>query len=389
MNLEAPSGDGADLVARSRALLDRHWRAAGYTVPNGAVYPLQWLWDSCFHALVWNRLGRPDRAIAETRRALGAADPAGFVPHMIYDGVGPDTAFWGRPHTSSITQPPIYGHTLAELHRSGVDVPDDLVAAARAGLRHLLSHRPRHDSGLIPLVHPWESGCDDSPRWDDTLPEDWSQPAWRVRKSELVAEIERDAGGAPLASPHFDVAPVGFNSLVAFCARELNTVAPDAEIAHLADELASSVRGRWDPAAETWVDAGETETGSGRVRTLDAVLAVLVDDTPGRVVSVASDLVEPDAFGSPWGPSGVHRAEPTFDPVTYWRGPVWPQLGYLAWLALDRRGRAAEAAVVAQGVVAGVTASGFAEYWDPDTGCGLGAIPQSWSTLAVLIADEG
>ncbi|MEQ8717198.1 MAG: hypothetical protein RIE08_06270 [Acidimicrobiales bacterium] len=387
MNLEAPAGDGADLVARSRALLDRHWRAAGYTVPNEAVYPWQWLWDSCFHALVWNRLGRPDRAIAETRRALGAADPTGFVPHMIYEGVGPDTDFWGRPHTSSITQPPIYGHTLAELHRTGTEVPGDLVAAARAGLVHLLAHRPRHDSGLIPLVHPWESGCDDSPRWDDTLQGDWSRDAWRVRKSELVAEIVRGAGGAPLRNPHFDVAPVGFNALVAFCARELCTVAPDAELAGLADQLASSICGRWDPGAATWVDAGETETGSGRVRTLDAVLALLVDDTPGRVGSAARDLVEPDAFGSPWGPSGVHRAESSFDPVTYWRGPVWPQLGYLAWLALERLGRSAEAAVVAQGVVAGATASGFAEYWDPDTGGGLGAIPQSWSALAALFVD--
>ena len=32
-------------------------------------------------------------------------------------------SFWGRPETSSITQPPMYGHALAELHRAGVGCP--------------------------------------------------------------------------------------------------------------------------------------------------------------------------------------------------------------------------------------------------------------------------
>ena len=36
--------------------------------------------------------------------------------------------------------------------------------------------------------------------------------------------------------------------------------------------------------------------------------------------------------------------------------------------------------------VAGAGASGLAEYWNPDTGAGLGAIPQSWSGLALVLA---
>jgi hypothetical protein len=33
----------------------------------------------------------------------------------------------------------------------------------------------------------------------------------------------------------------------------------------------------------------------------------------------------------------------------------------------------------------GATKSGFAEYWDPDTGAGLGAAPQSWTALAAVV----
>ena len=33
-----------------------------------------------------------------------------------------------------------------------------------------------------------------------------------------------------------------------------------------------------------------------------------------------------------------------------------------------------------------LTGSGFAEYWNPDTGAGLGARPQSWTCLAAVVS---
>jgi hypothetical protein len=39
-------------------------------------------------------------------------------------------------------------------------------------------------------------------------------------------------------------------------------------------------------------------------------------------------------------------------------------------------------------MVSAVGVSGFAEYWDPDTGAPLGASPQSWSALASPMAAQ-
>ncbi|MEZ5229855.1 MAG: hypothetical protein R2710_25290 [Acidimicrobiales bacterium] len=125
-----------------RALMHAAWRDEGFCVPNDSVYPFQWLWDSCFHALVWAELDDP-RALTEIRSALANQDPAtGFVPHLTY-WARPDhhASFWGRELTSSITQPPMYGHALARLVDHGVDIDDDTFARARAGLRHLLGRR--------------------------------------------------------------------------------------------------------------------------------------------------------------------------------------------------------------------------------------------------------
>jgi glycogen debranching enzyme len=68
---------------------------------------------------------------------------------------------------------------------------------------------------------------------------------------------------------------------------------------------------------------------------------------------------------------------------------VWPQLAYLLWVALVRAGEDDAAEVVRTTSVAGAVESGLAEYWNGDTGAGLGAIPQSWTGLALLMARAG
>ena len=82
---------------------------------------------------------------------------------------------------STITQPPIYALAVVELSRRGVEVPAEVVERAVAGLWFLLRDRRRSRAGLIELVHPWESGCDHSPRWDDLM-----SPGSAVRTSSSI-----------------------------------------------------------------------------------------------------------------------------------------------------------------------------------------------------------
>ncbi len=383
--LSTRPGDGA-LALQARRILDEAWMPEGYAVPNLAVYPFQWLWDSCFHALAWHALGVTGRAVTELASALGTQAPDGFVPHMNY-ARDPDAHadLWGRSGASSITQPPMFGHAVAVLSRDRVDLPQALVDQAVAGVRFLLDVRPRHPSGLVRLCHPWESGADNSPRWDDTLPGRWTFDRWRDHKSALVGLFEPSAHGSPLVNPAFDVGSVGFSALVVFNARELVSVTGDASLARAADALASVIADRWDPEVGTWIDAGATETGSGRVRTIDAALGALVVDDDRQLDVLFAQLVDPAAFGGRFGPAGVHRSEPTYEPGSYWRGPVWPQMSYLMWLAARRSGRDRVAEELAGNLHRGAIASGFAEYWDADSGTGGGACPQTWSTLAVCV----
>lgn len=377
-----------EVIRRAEEILDAHWRPEGYCVPNATVYPFRWLWDSCFHAVVWAHLGRGDRAREEIAHVFHQQDDLGFIPHIDYSrDPTMHASFWGRAGASSITQPPMYGHAIAELVRCGVDVPDEIVHKARLGLEFLLRHRRRDPAtGLVTVVHPWETGADNSPRWDHWCAPTFDLDRWFDVKGSLLHTVERSPSGAPIANPAFGAAPVGFNALLAFNGIELAAIlGDDAAVVASARDLVAPLAARWDDVPATWVDGGAAARGSGRAATLDALLPVLVldDDHAGEA---AAQLIDPAAHGATYGPTGVRRDDPTFAPDEYWRGSAWPQLTYLHWVAARRRGDVRLAADLGSSLVTGATRSGYAEHWHPDDAAPLGARPQSWTALAAVVS---
>jgi len=114
-------------------------------------------------------------------------------------------------------------------------------------------------------------------------------------------------------------------------------------------------------------------------------LPLLVEGDESIIDEVVAELVDPGAFGGEFGPAQVHRDEVTYRRGSYWRGPSWPQLDYLLWVALRRVGRGDAARSVAASSGDGAWRSGWAEYWDPDDAAPGGAAPQSWSTLPICM----
>lgn len=373
-----------DLTARGtlrddvRSMMERHWTEWNYTVPHATAYPYQWLWDSCFHTLIWGELG-DERAVTEIASVFRHQKPSGFVPHITYDAAPQVHApLWRRDGTSSVTQPPMYGHAIAELTRRSFEVPQDTIDRATKAFRHLLQHR-RRVGGLVPILHPWESGADDSPRWD-TWFERSDGPRGRARvKGELVAALEYGPDGSPIGSSAFAVGAASFNGLVAFNAFELGSVTGDEQLRDDAAELAAALQAQWSDEIGTWIDTGWSSPGSGRIRTLEALLPALVTPT-----GVPDSVFRQDGHGTDFGPSGVHVGESAYAPGAYWRGSTWPQLTYLLAVAAERAGEREGGARLRQALQAGAMKSGLAEHWHAETGMPLGSAPQSWTGLAIV-----
>ena len=359
----------------------------GFTMPNRRKYPWQWLWDSCFHAIAWSRLGDP-RGVEELESILSLQLPSGFVPHMGYWGKPESSrALWHVAGRSDITQPPMYGHALRVLAERGFAV-EHLIDGATAGLDYLLEHRRDPGSGLIRVVHPWETGCDDSPRWDGWHAAPFRERRWNARKRELVRSI-RLRDGAASTNPDFDVGSAGFSALVAFNARELAAFAGNAQLLSKASAVAKAIDAHWVDAGRTWSDvclAGPRSTSA--VRTLDALFPLLVSENSRHVDLAFAEIFEPHSFWRPFGPAGTSAEEPTYDPARYWRGDAWPQEIYLLMVAATRSGRHPEAERLAEKLVDGCVGSRYAERWNPETGAGLGAIPQGWAALACEVSAQ-
>ncbi len=381
--LELPAGQRRHAVEASCAgVLEANWTAQPpFTAPNRRRYPWMWLWDSCFHAVAWSGLGDP-RAVTELETLLSLQLPSGFIPHMGYlTRPQASLGMWHAPGRSDITQPPMYGHALRVLAGRGFAV-EHLHARARAGLDYLFSHRRDPDSGLIRVLHPWETGADDSPRWDEPARGRFNERRWNSAKRALARSIVLREGAA-WANPGFEVASAGFSALVAFNARELGELTGDERLLSQASVLAEAIDGRWVQERRTWGDvrlAGPQR--SPEARTLDGLLAVLVSPSRPLLDAAFAEIFEPRSFWRAHGPSGTAAEEPSYDPGAYWRGDAWPPLLYLVMVAARRLGRREEARLLAHRLVLGCIGSGFSERWNPETGAGLGAAPQGWAALA-------
>jgi hypothetical protein len=376
------------LRRRAQEILEGHWdQQRGYSYPHRGTYPHQWLWDSCFTAIVRANLG-DRRAVSELLTALSGQLADGFVPHMRYDG--PTIGRGPLTGVSSFTQPPIYAHAARVLDRRGFDPGDDALARIDRALRYLWTVRRR--DGLIAIVHTWESGADASPRWDSWTGRDWTsrpwtRPAWDEFELGLIDAAVFDPSGAAGASRAFEVAPAAFNALAAHAAGELAALTGDQGWRRCAAALAEEIDAQlWDEREGLWSDRPVVGGGpSARVPTLDGVLGALVTPDATKAARALAQLTIQTRFGAEFGLAYVPREHPAYQPDLYWRGSAWMQLNYLVALAAARWDRAEVLGAVGEMSRRAARVSGFAEYWNPETGEGHGAIPLTWSTLVTAL----
>lgn len=418
----------AELVELARSVLVRNHTGL-WTKPSPAQYPHQWNWDSAFISLGWARF-QWDRAALEIESMLAAQWVDGMVPHLHYDPAHLEDYFPGpdrwpgaqvrvrRPGelTSGITNPPVLA---VAARRVGLRQPDLTVRHAfwrrvagplRDYLAYLFQSRRLAGSPLVCVVHPWETGWDNSPRWDlvrraglkprhsyhrlDTRRVAAGQrPSARDYDSYIaLAEIIDDGGyrlPAYAAKTPFVVNDVVFDALTLRAARDLNAIADDLgdrrpfSEGGLDDFLRAFEEIHWNPRLGTYFDHDVRAGGPILEPSAAGVAALAGAFIPReRARNILTDYLRQGAGAEAIATVPPHSAN--FDPELYWRGPVWINVNWLVHNGLLAAGLVAEARVLRDTTLRLLERGGFAEYFNPLDGSPCGIQGFSWSAALAL-----
>jgi glycogen debranching enzyme len=424
-----------DLLAdRALAVLRRN-DVGPFVKPSLRLYPFQWNWDSAFVAL---GLARVDavRGREEVRSLLRGQWADGMVPHIVFHAqrvdYSPGPELWGSAGcsgapgvpTSGLTQPPVLASAVRALHEASPDrgFLEEILPAIEAWHEWLLRERDLDSSGLVAILHPWES-ADNAPRFDGALArvELEGVPALERSDRRLVGAPERpsdreyarymaivrrlrrcDYRPRSLAEAPFAYLDLSFNSVLAAAEADLGwlwtEVGEDgARARSAAERLRAALAGRWDEEAAAYreldLHGGEQQI-AGTVGDVFPLYAGVPDKRQARRL-FEETLWSASHFGpspeAPWVVTTVSKSSPAFDSRRYWRGPVWINVNWFLLRGLERAGLAGAAEELREMTLRLVAASGFAEYYHPSTGEPLGSREFSWSaalTLDLLLAQH-
>ncbi|MBD8878155.1 MGH1-like glycoside hydrolase domain-containing protein [Roseibium polysiphoniae] len=416
---------GADLDALAHTILKDN-DLGGYTIPTKGLYPYQWNWDSVFVAIGFATFDL-NRAWQEIENLFEGQWDDGMVPHILFrkndPSYFPGPSVWGTKSepfpTSGHSQPPVAATAVRDLFEQSsapenADRAKALFPKLMAWHRWWATCRDPKGHGTVAIVHPWESGRDNLPDWDEPLsnvdttgvPEYTRKDTSHVDPDMRPLKKDYDRYMAILAigkACGWDAAEVVEKTpfLVADPAITMILLRANRDLLVLADKL-----GFQNDKAEIegWIAKQERGMDSLWNPEIKAyVTRNLRTDVLGTGVSSASFLASYAGLSDPKviEPLNAHFDRiagkvdfmlPSYDPdhagfehKRYWRGPIWAVVNYLAARGMTEAGEVARAEKIRQDTVRLVERSGFAEYFSPVDGSGAGGNSFSW-TAAVWLA---
>ena len=411
--------------------------------PARGLYPHQWSWDTAFIAIGLSALD-VDLAYRNLDALFTGQWRNGMVPHIVFDpdarGYFPGPDRWASaevsadapatPLTSGICQPPV--HAIAALHsvraatRQGNSTASAAIGWAETFLPKLLSwhrflvrERIEPSTGLVRIFHGWESGMDNSPRFDDpysrvrpgpSLPpyerrdlnyvadaaqrptnQEYDRYLWLVEEAKLAGYDQQVLS----QSSSFNVGDVFFTALFAAANDDLAELAalvgaPEVDEARgYAKRARAAVAARTGPsglASDIDLRTGE-DLEAGTIAGFAPLIAGQLEQHElDRLVGLLQGPCWAGHPGLKWAlPPSTSPCSPHFRPRSYWRGPVWPVTNWLLAWALERAGADQAAADLRRTALEQVVAEGgLAEYYEPNTGEVLGTVNHSWTAAVVV-----
>lgn len=387
-----------------------------YTMPTKGLYPYQWNWDSAFAAFGFATFDLP-RAWVEIETLMTGQWDNGMVPHIIFheasDGYFPGPDEWGTgqmPETSGISQPPVAATFTRAIFEKDPEFGRQRLAAVFPKLMawHRWFIECRCEDGMIVVNHPWESGRDNAPDWDEAMGDvdtsgvgeytrnDTGHVDPHMRPSALdydrfmaIVYAGRACGWneAEMAkNGPFRVADPGMTFILLRANRDLLAMAQvlgedAAEIEGWIALLEKGAQKLWNPEIKAY-DSLNIRTGNfGGSMSSTSFLCWYAGLKNNAALAEFDRIAGAVTYGFP-----SHDPDsPRFEAYRYWRGPSWGIVNTLIGIGLHDMGHEPQAENLRQDTANAITKSGFAEYFNPVDGSPAGGDNFTW-TAAIWLA---
>ncbi|MBI4786224.1 MAG: hypothetical protein HY782_04160 [Chloroflexi bacterium] len=300
-------------ILRAGLLSPRYFLTREAMAPSVIQYIGVWQWDAFFHALAYRHM---DHKLAENqlRVVLDHQREDGMIPDAVHDeGIVMSIALPLNAQEADVTKPPLLAWTAWKLYQASGnrDFLDEIYEPIVRWNRWWFEKNDGDGDGIVEYNHPYSSGLDDSPLWDE---------------------------GVPVESPDINTYLVLQAQALSKIAQVLGLEDEAREWSRRADELLRQVIEHfWDEKAGVfWALRDHTRIAALTPFNLYPLLT-------GRLERAMADrlvahLTDPQEFWANYPIATVARNDPHYSPERMWRGPAWMNINYLFVEGLTRSG---------------------------------------------------
>lgn len=329
------------------------WRKTIITPSKSSYGRGIWLWDSAFH--IFALLNGGDRCL---RLAADQVDV--LVENARHHGHLPREVWVGAANPE-IQPPGILTWAAMEIHKRRPN--KSFLVRIYPGLAQnndwFYSHKDSNRNGLCEWAG-GDSGWDTNPRWDKGEVDAVDLNCWLHLDQMKLAEMADILG------------------------KKSDAAKWRAKAAATAELIRSKM---WDDRDGRFYDLLPAAGEMIRVMTPAIFWPMFAGiATKEQAARIAGQLKDPQTLWTQYPMPCVARNDPTYRPTDYWRGPTWINLNWVTILGLMRYGYNDLAEELrAKSVEVIVKNPDPREYYDPETGAGLGARNYMWTGALFIV----
>lgn len=297
-------------IMRAGLISTRFYTTREAMTPSMIHYVGVWQWDAFFHALAYRHVEK-QLAHDQIRIVLDHQREDGMIPDAIHDE-GTVTRL-DHPIVADVTKPPLIAWASYKLyeHDGDREFLDEIYEPIVRWNDWWFDNNDADGNGLCEYHHPYSSGLDDSPLWDDGMPvEAPDLNTYLYLQQESLAKIAAAIGKT----------------------EDVKLWQGRAEA--MAQRL---VERAWDE--ETGFFWARSNGSRVNVRTPFNLFPLITGQMPREISErLVAHLTDERQFWTRYPVPTVAMDDPKYTPGRMWRGPTWVNVNYLLIEGLQRSG---------------------------------------------------